>query len=182
MSQAKSAEGQLGGFLAKYDVEIAALAETILGEMRKFYPTALELVYDNYNALVIGFGPTERASEAIFYIALYPKWVSLFFLQAKGLPDPEKILQGSGSVAKHVVLTSPDVLHNPAVRALMREAEARAKVAFDPRGEHRLIIKSVSAKQRLRRPAEKDAAGRTGKNSTGKKSKAKKASGGARAL
>ena len=176
MAQGKSVEAQLAGFLAKYDVEIAAVAELIRGEMRKFYPTALELVYDNYNALVIGFGPTERATEAIFSIALYPKWVSLFFLQAKGLPDPDGILKGSGSVAKHVVLTSADVLHYPAVRALMQEAEARAKVAFDPGGEHRLIIKSVSAKQRPRRPVEKDAAGRTGKKSGGTQ-----ASGGVRA-
>jgi len=177
MALAKSAEAQLAGFLAKYDAEIAGLAEAVREEMRKFYPTALELVYDNYNALVIGFGPTERATEAIFSIALYPKWVSLFFLQAKGLPDPDRILQGSGNVAKHVVLASPDVLYYPAVRALMREAETRAKVAFDPRGEHRLIIKSVSAKQRPRRPAEKDAAGRAGK-----KSNTAKASDGARAL
>ena len=176
MAQGKSAEAQLAGFLAKYDVGIAAVAEVIRAEMRKFYPTALELVYDNYNALVIGFGPTERATEAIFSIALYPKWVSLFFLQAKGLPDPDGILKGSGSVAKHVVLTSADVLHYPAVRALMQEAEARAKVAFDPGGEHRLIIKSVSAKQRPRRPVEKDAAGRTGKKSGGTQ-----ASGGVRA-
>jgi len=176
MAQGKSAEAQLAGFLAKYDVGIAAVAEVIRAEMRKFYPTALELVYDNYNALVIGFAPTERATEAIFSIALYPKWVSLFFLQAKGLPDPDGILKGSGSVAKHVVLTSADVLHYPAVRALMQEAEARAKVAFDPGGEHRLIIKSVSAKQRPRRPVEKDAAGRTGKKSGGTQ-----ASGGVRA-
>lgn len=179
MAQDKSAEAQLAGFLAKYDAEIAALAEVIRGEMRKFYPTALELVYDNYNALVIGFGPTERATDAIFSIALYPKWVSLFFLQAQGLPDPDKILKGSGSVAKHVVLTSPDVVHYPAVRALMREAEMRAKVGFDPQGEHRLIIKSVSAKQRPRRTAEKGVATAA---SAGKKSKAKKASSGARAL
>ena len=179
MALAKSAEAQLAGFLAKYDAEIAGLAEAVREEMRKFYPTALELVYDNYNALVIGFGPTERATEAIFSIALYPKWVSLFFLQAKGLPDPDKILKGSGSVAKHVVLATADVLHYPAVRALMQEAEARAKVAFDPDGEHRLIIKSVSAKQRPRRPAEKDAGGRAGKAKAGK---AKKASGGARGL
>jgi hypothetical protein len=179
MAQAKDAEAQLAGFLAKYDGEIAELAEVIRGEMRRLYPTALELVYDNYNALVIGFGPTEKASEAIFSIALYPMWVSLFFLQANGLPDPDKILKGSGSVAKHVVLASPDVLHYPAVCELMREAEARAEVGFDPKGKHRLIIKSISAKQRPRRPAGKSVATDAG---TGKKSTGKKASGGARAL
>jgi hypothetical protein len=149
---AKDAEKQLATFLAKYTDEIIELAEAILVEMRKLYPTALELIYDNYNALAIGFSPTERPSEAIFSIALFPRWVSLFFLQAKGIPDPEKLLQGSGSVAKHIVLPSADVLHYPAVRTLMREAVERAKIPIDSKGTRRMIIRSVSAKQRPRRP------------------------------
>lgn len=152
MAKAEDAEKQLAGFMAKFSDEIADLADKILGEMRKLYPTALELVYDNYNALAIGFGPTERASEAIFSIAVFPRWVSLFFLQAKGLPDPENILRGNGSVARHVVIPSAAMLHSPAVQDLMKEAVTRAKVPLDPRSKHRLIIKSVSAKQRPRRP------------------------------
>jgi hypothetical protein len=127
--------------------------------MRKIYPTAIELVYDNYNALVIGFSPSERPSEAIFSIALYPKWISLFFLQAGGLPDPDKLLQGSGSVARHVVLPSADMLHFPALRALMREAEARAKAPFNPKESRRVIIRAIAAKQRPRRPAVEGASG-----------------------
>jgi hypothetical protein len=145
---------QLATFIQKFTPEIASLAKPILAKMRTRYPTALELVYDNYNALAIGFGPTERASEAIFSIALFPRWIHLFFLQAKGLRDPDKRLQGSGNVAKHIRLESHATLDEPAVRALMQEAIARAKVPLDPRGKHRLIIKSISAKQRPRRPAE----------------------------
>jgi hypothetical protein len=145
---------QLESFIAKYLPEIAAQAKTALEKMRKRYPTALELVYDNYNALAIGFGPSERASEAIFSIALYPKWVSLFFLQAPGLPDPDKLLKGSGNVAKHIVLATPATLDEPAIKALMKDAAARAAVPLASTGSHRLIIKSVSAKQRPRRPAE----------------------------
>jgi hypothetical protein len=159
MAPDKEAQKQLSSFMAKYDDEIAERAELILAEMRKLYPTSLELVYDNYNALAIGFAPTERASDAIFSIALFPRWVSLFFLQASGLPDPDKILKGSGNVARHVVLPTPDALYEPSVAALMREAAARAKVPFDPRGAHRLVIKSVSAKQRPRRPAQATTAG-----------------------
>jgi len=152
MREPDEAEEQLAAFLAKYTPEIAALAKAVRAKMRRRYPAALELVYDNYNALVIGFGPTERPSDAIFSIALYPKWVSLFFLQAKGLPDPARILKGSGSVARHIVVPGAAALDEPAVRALMLEAESRAKVPFDPQGEHRLIVRSVSAKQRPRRP------------------------------
>jgi len=146
-----SPAAQLASFIAKFTPEVGALAKSIRAAMRKRYPTALELVYDNYNALAIGFAPTEKTSEGIFSIAVFPSRVNLFFLQAKGLPDPGKILQGSGSVAKHVVLPSPEKLNDPAVKALMREAVARASVPFDPGGAHRLIIKSISAKQRPRR-------------------------------
>jgi hypothetical protein len=152
-----NAEEQLASFLAKYAEDVSAYAEAILGRMRTLYPTALELVYDNFNALAVGFSPTERTSDGIFSIAVYPRWVSLFFLQATGLPDPDKLLKGSGNVVKHVVLTSPDALRDPQLRELMKEAVARAKVPFDPRGKHRLIIKSISAKQRPRRPAERAA-------------------------
>jgi hypothetical protein len=150
---------QLASFIAKFTPEIATLAKPILATMRTRYPTALELVYDNYNALAIGFGPTERASEAIFSIAIFPRWISLFFLQAQKsatpLPDPQKRLQGTGSVVKHIRLDSAASLDDPAIRALMKEAVARAKVPLDPKGKHRLIIKAVSAKQRPRRPTEK---------------------------
>jgi hypothetical protein len=153
MANGNEAERQLASFIAKYTPEIGALAWEIRAHMRAKFPTALELVYDNYNALAIGFGPSERTSEAIFAIALYPRWVSLFFLQARGLPDPDKALRGGGTTAKHVVLTSADSLEHPPIRNLMEEATARANVPFSQRGAHRLIIKSVSTNQRPRRPA-----------------------------
>jgi hypothetical protein len=154
MATGNDAERQLASFVAKYSVDIGALAREIRARMRGKYPGALEIVYDNYNALAIGYAPTEKTSDAVFSIALYPRWISLFFLQAKGLPDPDRILKGGGSVVKHVVLPTADALDHPSVRALMDEAVARAKVPFGEEGKHRLIIKSVSDKQRPRRPVE----------------------------
>jgi len=153
MSKPTTEELELAGFLAKYTPEIAARAEVILAKMQRLYPTAVELVYDNYNALAIGFAPSEKTSEAIFSIAVYPRWVSLFFLQAKGLVDRGKLLKGSGSVARHIVLTTPELLDDPGVVELMEQAVGAAKVPYAKDGKHRLIIKSVSARQRPRRPA-----------------------------
>ncbi|MGA7411558.1 MAG: DUF1801 domain-containing protein [Bryobacteraceae bacterium] len=90
--------------------------------MRKRLPGAVELVYDNYNALAIGFGPSEKASEAIFSIAVFPRWVSLFFLQGATLEDPENLLKGSGRRARHIVLKDAGTLDEPAIEALMAQA------------------------------------------------------------
>jgi hypothetical protein len=138
--------------LAKYTPEIAGLAKAALVKMRKRLPGAVEMVYDNYNALVIGFGPGDRPSEAIFSIALYPRWVNLFFLQARGLRDPEKLLKGSGSTVRRIVLESAGTLDDPAVKSLMEEALERAVVPIDPASKRRLLIRAIAPKQRPRRP------------------------------
>ena len=147
-------ETQLDGFLAKYTPEIAALAKDIRAKMRKRLPGAFELVYDNYNALAIGFGPSERASDAIFSIALFPRWVSLFFLQGAGLLDPHKLLKGKGKQARHIVVHDASVLDEAPVEALIIGALRAAKLPVEPKSHRgRLIVKSISMKQRPRRPS-----------------------------
>jgi hypothetical protein len=148
-----SPEAQLAAFLARYSPQVATTARSALRKLRRLVPGAVEIVYDNYNALAIGFGPSERASEAILSIALYPRWVSLFFLSGARLRDPGKRLRGSGSRVRHVVLESPAVLDDPAIRKLIAAALEAAPAAPDPRRRRRLVIKSVSVKQRPRRPA-----------------------------
>jgi hypothetical protein len=149
----KSPTVQLNGFLAKYNPEIAKSAKAVLAKMRKLLPGAIELVYDNYNALAIGFAPTERASDAIFSIAVYPRWISLFFLQSgTKLSDPKRLLKGSGNKVRHIVLDSVSDLDNKAIRSLMTEALELAAVPFDVAQKNRTVIKSISAKQRPRRP------------------------------
>jgi hypothetical protein len=143
---------QLDRFIDRYPPAIAVIAREALDRVRKRLPGAVEMVYDNYNALVIGFGPTDRASEAIVSVALYPKWVNLFFLNGAMLPDPQKILRGSGSQVRRIRLDDPALVDAPPVRALFVAAAGEADTPFDRKKPRRLIIKSVSAKQRSRRP------------------------------
>ena len=146
---------QLDAFMSRYAPEVEACARRALAKMRKRLPGAVELVYDNYNALVIGFGPSERASEAIFSIALYPRWVNLFFLKGAQLPDPAGRLLGSGKFVRNIVLRDGSELDHPEVRKLVDEAVRRAEKPIDARGKRRLVIRSVSAKRRPRRPTAK---------------------------
>ena len=146
------AEAQLNAFLDKYSPEVVADARQALAFMRARLPTATRLVYDNYNALVIGFGASDKVRDIILSIALYPRWVTLFFLRGVDLPDPQGLLEGSGSQVRGVRLQPLSRLETPVVGALIDAAAANAK-PLPETGQGPLIIKSVSAKQRPRRPA-----------------------------
>jgi hypothetical protein len=148
-----SPEKQLAGFIAKFTPEMATFIRAARRKMRALLPNAVELVYDNYNFLVIGYGPGERPSDAIFSLAAQAKGVALCFLQGAGLPDPEGLLRGSGNVVRSIRLDSPATLDRADVRALVKTALARAKTPLEPGAKHRLVIRSVSAKQRPRRAA-----------------------------
>jgi uncharacterized protein YdhG (YjbR/CyaY superfamily) len=146
-----NAEKQLKAFIDKFNAKDQKLIRSVRKAMRKRLPTAHELVYDNYNFFVIGYSPTERPSDAIFSIAARANGLSLFFLRGAGLPDPRKVLQGSGNQTRFIRVESPGVLARPEVEALMAAAIARSKGPLPKTGRGKLIIRSVSAKQRPRR-------------------------------
>ena len=145
-------EQELAAFLAKFTPEIEARAHAILARLREILPGAVELVYDNYNALAIGFSPTEKTSDGIFSIAVYPRWINFFFLHGAGLSDPEGILKGDGSVVRHVLINGPEDFAAPALANLIDRALRAEGTPFAPTKPARIVIKSISAKQRSRRP------------------------------
>jgi len=152
-----SPEAQLEGFLSKYTPEMAAEAVAALERLRPQVPGAVEMVYDNYNALVVGFGATERPSEAVLSIAVMPRWVTLCFLQGATLPDPHGLLRGGGNVVRNIRLGSAADVDRPEVRELIALAVAGSQTPFDPARPRRMVIRSISAKQRPRRPPENPA-------------------------
>jgi len=146
-----SAETQLKAFIDKFDAKDQRLIRAVRTAVRKRFPTANELVYDNYNFFVIGYSPTERPSDAIVSIAARANGVGLCFIHGAALPDPKKVLLGSGNQTRFLRLESAAVLGRPEVEALLAAAIARARTPLPARGRGQLIIRSVSAKQRPRR-------------------------------
>jgi len=141
---------QLATFLARFSPGIAALAKTARAKLRKRLPGAIEMVYDNYNALVIGFSPTERPSDAILSLVIFPRRVSVCFIQGKHLPDPHRVLVGDGSQVRFIQLDADAaILDTTAIRALVSEAIAFGETPFAGRG--RLVVRAISKKQRPRR-------------------------------
>jgi hypothetical protein len=141
---------QLTAFLARFSPDIVKLAKAARARVRKRLPGAIEMVYDNYNALVIGYSPTDRPSDAILSIVIWPKRVSVCFLQGRHLPDPEGLLHGDGNQVRFVRLDAgAAILDSPAMRALVSEASAFGGTPF--RGAGRVVIRGVTKKQRPRR-------------------------------
>jgi hypothetical protein len=144
---------QLDSFIDKFTPDVAGLTRALLERMKARIPGAATLVYDNYNALAIGFGPNDKAGQAILSLAVMPRWVTLCLLWGVRLADPHQLLKGGGSRVRHVRLFAPDALDDPRIDALIAEALEQADVPIDPARPQQLIIKSISAKQRPRRPA-----------------------------
>ena len=143
---------QVAGFIAKFDPSVAKLTRAARSVLRRRFPTAIELVYDNYNALAIGYSSTERTSDVLFSLAVYARGVNLYFMYGRSLPDPDKLLQGSGSQGAFVRLDDVSVLDRPGVKALIDASVKNAEPPLATSGRGYTIVKSISAKQRPRRP------------------------------
>ncbi len=107
---AESPENRLNGFIDKFEASVASQIRAARKALRKRLPGAVELVYDNYNFFVIGYGPNERASEAVLSIAAQAKGVSICFIQGAKLKDPERLLTGSGNQTRNLRLENADTL------------------------------------------------------------------------
>lgn len=146
-----TAEKQIDSFIAKFDPKMQKLIREIRAALRKRFPTAIELVYDNYNFFVIGYGPSERPSEYLVSLAANSKGVGLSFNNGSKLKDPHKILQGSGSVNRFLRLPGAAELKRPEVEELLAAAVAQLAVPLPAKGKGYSVVRSVSAKQRPRR-------------------------------
>lgn len=146
------AAAEVADFIARYTPEMAAAITACRRKLQARVPRGFELVYDNYNALAIGYAYADKASASLVSIAGYPRWVTLFFLYGRGLPDPDGLLEGDGVRVRSIRLKMPDDLDRPAVKRLLDLALAPHEADFAAAPPLQTVVKSVAAKQRSRRP------------------------------
>ena len=132
---------ELDAMINRQPPEMKKLTKAVLAKLRPRFPGAIEMVYDKANTLVIGFCPDERASNVITSMAVYRKWINLYFFEGDAMPDPEGLLKGSGAMVRHVRITSAEELDRPAVKALISEALKLADPALDKKGKRQVVIR-----------------------------------------
>jgi hypothetical protein len=132
---------ELDRIIARRPPAMAKLTREVLKKLRPRFPGAAELIYDKNNALVIGFGSSDRPSSVINSIAVYTKWINLYFFEGDTLPDPEGILQGAGSTVRSIRIESAADLDRPAVKALMAAALQCADPPLRKGAKRRVILR-----------------------------------------
>jgi hypothetical protein len=149
-----NAETQLASFFAKYEPAMARLGKALRTKLRARLPGLFEIVYvyENQNALVISYSPTERGYEGLCSIALYPNKAHLYFAQGAKLSkaDPKKLLQGRGT-GRHVVLNAVADVDRAEIEELMAAASKLANLRLDASAKGSVIIKAEAQKQRAQR-------------------------------
>jgi hypothetical protein len=153
-TERRSAEAQLRTLIAKFAPKHLRLIGAMRRTLRKHLPTAHEVVYEYRDFFVISYSPSERGYEGVLAIRANENGVKLYFNRAKELPDPEKLLQGSGAQTRFIVIEGASTLARPEVARLIDEAIAHNRVPFAHAGRGSVVIRSTPAKQsRRRRPA-----------------------------
>jgi hypothetical protein len=142
---------QLEGFLRAYTDAVHSLAHDVLAMVDAKLPGAARLVYENWNATVVGYTPDGKSRHAVCSVATYPRWVNLFFFVGPDLPDPDGLLRGTGSTVRNVRIESPAQL-DQRVASLLDAAVDQWPYPFDPRRPMSTTVVAVSDKRRPRRP------------------------------
>ena len=148
----RSAEAQLRAGIAKFAAAHLRLVGAMRRWLRKRLPTAHEVVYEYRDCFVISYSPSERGYEGVLAIRGSADGVRLYFNRGKGLPDPEKLLQGSGGQTRWIHVEGASTLARPAVASLIDEAIARSRVPFARAGRGSVVDRAASQRRR-RRPA-----------------------------
>ena len=150
-----SPEAELRSFINRFDPKVQKLFRSVRGAARKRFPTANELAYDYPDSVVISYTPTERGIEGIVAIAARADGVFLYLTHGPKLPDPKKLLQGSGKKTRFIRVDAAGQLGHPDVEALIVAAIDHATVPLPSKGKGKLIIQSSASKRPPRRKSTK---------------------------
>jgi hypothetical protein len=152
-AERRSAEAELRTLITRFASAHVRLVGALRRWLQQRVPTAHEVVYEYRDFFVISYSPNEHGYEGVLGIRASADGVQLFFNRCQELPDPAKLLQGSGGQVRSIGVEGASTLARPEVVRLIDEAVARNPVPFARAGRGSVIIRPTSAKKRRQRPA-----------------------------
>ncbi|SEO55249.1 hypothetical protein SAMN05192574_10960 [Mucilaginibacter gossypiicola] len=141
-------------FLRMFPSEVRERALWLRDFVWDLYPQANELIYDNYNALAVGWSPTEKMSHIFCSFAIYRgiNYNTHFgFYWGSELSDPQKLLIGEGRQYRYLLVNDVEAFPQQEIKKLVDEAwqNSLAKVK-EPKQitQGKTIVKMVSDNKR----------------------------------
>ena len=107
-------------FLLNYDDKVSCLAIPLRDLLLKILPGIKEQL--DKPARIIGYGYGPKYIDTICAMIPSKKGLKLGFYKGTELPDPDKLLKGSGKVHKYVEICSDKDIKSPALKKLLNEA------------------------------------------------------------
>lgn len=138
-------------FLKPYPKKVQ---ETVLW-LRDFawelYPNCNELIYDNYNAVALGWSTSDKLGDTFCSIAAFADYAHFGFYWGNQIADPEKKLSGNGNQYRYIKVIDPKDFPKTYIKKLLKEAYANSMAKLKT-GKQVLqgatIVKSISAKKK----------------------------------
>lgn len=143
-------------FLRPFPKDIRDTALWVRAFIWDLYPTANELIYDNYNALAVGWSPTDRVGHTFvsFAVGRTSLNVHFGFYWGADLADPEKRLLGQGNQYRYILVKDRSEFPKTYIKKLMKEAYANSLAKVKDKRQlmkGRTITKSISAAKRTKK-------------------------------
>lgn len=145
-AERKSVESQVRALVEKFAPEHVRLVASARKWFHKRLPTANELVYAYRSWFVISYSPTVAGYQGVLSIRGDEAGVRLYLSNGKELPDPAKLLQGSGKQVRWIALERASTLSRPEVTGLIEASISRSAVPFAGDGQGELLLRTSSAK------------------------------------
>ncbi|MFZ1807987.1 MAG: DUF1801 domain-containing protein [Cyclobacteriaceae bacterium] len=138
-------------FLKPYDKKVAETALLLRDFVIGHHPDCNELIYDNYNAVAIGYSTTDRQKGIYCHVAVYSKYVNIGFNKGTDLNDPKKLLNGTGNSIRHIRVDGFSDFPEKYVKGLLKQALQLSIDSLENKVQkikEQSIIKSISATKR----------------------------------
>jgi hypothetical protein len=121
LSEETTMSDELDAFLSKYSRESRENTLCLRKLILEVFPTADEKIDVKAGQIIYGL-PRKTGKNWILAIALQMKYLNLIFSRGAQLPDPSKLLAGTGLQARHIKIKSEEETENPALQLLLKEA------------------------------------------------------------
>jgi hypothetical protein len=140
-------------FLKPFSKEITERALWLREFIWDLYPETNELIYDNYNALAVGWSPTDRVGHTFCSIAVgrTSNNVHFGFYWGSEISDPDEVLLGEGNQYRYILVPDKNKFPKAYIKKLVKEAYTNSLAKVKDKKQlmnGQTIVKSISTKKR----------------------------------